>query len=165
MLLNSLWSLLLSRVMNSSSASMGDNPVPPVTDEFNARSHSRGPEHEHHQRREGNLEAIHDHNANQSPRSTNAFSEPWEESPTSRGLLQGRNSTAVFERSAIATSNLFHRPSSAGGIHPPTTFCFQPSHMPKPFQLGRHAVKPAQKVALKEKVVANEQVPFSTSDG
>lgn len=151
--------------MKIPSASAGDNSAFAITDEFNDESRSGPPEYESRQRRGLNFEAIHKNDKNQSPPSTSAFSETWEESPTSKGLLQERNNATIFDRSAIATSNLFHRPSSAGSINPLTTFCFEPANKPKLFQLGRQNVKPVQNLELKVNFGANEQAAISTAEG
>lgn len=150
--------------MNGLSASAGDNPIYQVLDEPNNKTQSTGPECERHQDRGFNLGLIHEDDGRQSPQFTNMFSEPWEESPTSKGLLQQRNDAVLLDRVAIAPSNLFHRPSGAESIDQPITFCFKPAHNPMQLQLGLQNTKSVHTLEQGEKLVDHQRAAFPASE-
>lgn len=104
---------------------------------------------------------IHEGDKSLSFQSTNAFGDSWDESPTAKGLLLHKSTSAALDRAPNATSSLFQRPISAGNMLQPTMFCFKPAHKPKQLQLGRQSMKTVHDLETEEKAVDDRPTVIS----
>lgn len=132
-----------------------------LIDHVNAAPRGRRFSVEDHQYEDLDRMLIHEDDKSPSPRSTNAFGDNWDESPTAKGLLLHKSTTAALDQAPTATSSLFQRPISAGNMLQPTMFCFKPAHKPKQLELGRQGMKMVHDLKAEEKAVDDRQTVIS----